>query len=136
MIILSFNFTRLGKSHKFIFLKCLVATHKPNIFIIYKTIFSSEKYRKSLEGFLKENYFNQLDVYGNSKGLIYGWNPYLYMISSSFLPLTILLKLKINQFNFYILVLNLYGPYVHRTLYWDNLDIVGSFKSCLTILSR
>ena len=69
--------------------------------------------------------FCVVDVSGLSGGLLAGWNPLLvcYKAFSSFAG--IILKASIKGLSKSLTIFNCYGPYSHRTIFWDNVQLGG-----------
>ena len=88
----------------------------------------------SLEMFLKDWSLSHLDDDDHSRGLISRRSQNYSAISSSLLPFAILMKLKFKDLNYYISVLNVYGPpYTDFTL-MEDMVMASAFSYLDTIL--
>lgn len=82
-------------------------------------MYLGDKERISLEMFLKDWSLSHLDDDRRSGGLISRRSLNYFAISSSLLPFAILMKLKFKDLNYYISIINVYGPYTDCTLRED-----------------
>ena len=119
MIIVSMNVRGLGGVPKRRSLQRLLNSSKTDIILFQETMEARDKFSKSLSYFLPGWNFVSLDVEGQSRCLILGWNDYVMIVSSFSYQTTILIQGKSNIDHTSFKVLNIYYPY--RREFWEGL---------------
>lgn len=121
MIILPMNVRGLGGVPKRKSLQRMLKKWKPNLILFQETMMSGKYAYDLLSYFLHGWNFVSIDGQGHLGGLISGWNDLIFIEASTCFTSRILIqgKSKVDQNCFKLL--NLYGPYINRREFWDDL---------------
>lgn len=122
MKILSFNCRGLASTHKKLSLKCLVTRVSLDVIVLQETLGSSESVKDMLQYLLSGWEFLVMDARGRSGGLALGWRSVSCRISNSWGCFSCLgVELYSQDLNTSFCLVNVYGPYQDRVVFWDNL---------------
>ena len=108
----------------------------PDMILIQETMCC---YSQSLLMFSKLKHgweFCAIDASGLSRGLLAGWNPLLVHCKDFTSLAVIILKATFKVLSDTFTVINCYGPYTQRTVYWNNLVVGGLLRLPNLLLAR
>ena len=74
-----------------------------------------------------------MDAIGLSSGLLAGWNPSLVRCKAFSSITGIVLRASIRGIIKVFTIINCYGPYAHRSVFWDNIQ-AGALLSLPNLL--
>lgn len=121
MKLLSFNCRVLVSTHKKTSLKRLVSRLKPDIFFLQETMGSSGSVQLMFQSLLSGWEFLVMDAKGRSGGFATGWRGACCRISNSWGCLSCLgVDLFSQELNSSFCLVNVYGPYQDRVVFWDS----------------
>jgi endonuclease/exonuclease/phosphatase family metal-dependent hydrolase len=93
-----------------------------------------EKAKELFVKLLPNWYFCGVDSLGLSGGLLTAWNPVKDDCNAFLTPAGILLEGVVKDINKSLKVINCYGPYAEREVFWENIKRVGILKEQNLIL--
>jgi hypothetical protein len=128
MIVLSLNVRGVGGAPKFLSLKRLLELVKPDVFFVQETMVCGNKAREVFSKLLSQWKMCVVDSSGLSGGFLSSWNPNKDNFDAYLTPAGILLEGFVKDVNKNLKLVNCYGPYQNRHLFWDNLIEDGILK--------
>ena len=122
MKLMSFNSRGLaGPVKKTAFIRMLTL-EDPDVILLQETLGVGEVIKERLELWLPRWSFITLDANGHSGGLAVGWRKCCVKLVSAWGMDSVLgAEFHSEELGFTFPVLNVYGPYLNRGLFWDNL---------------
>jgi exonuclease III len=128
MIVVTLNVRGVGGSSKYLALKRLLELVKPDVMLIQETMVGVEKARDLFVKLLPHWFFCGVDSTGLSGGMLSTWNPrkddfYAYLI-----PAGILVEGHVKDLDRDLKVINCYGTYSDREVFWEEIKNEGILK--------
>ena len=122
MKLMSFNYRGLaGPVKKSAFIRVLTLEH-PDVIMLQETLGVGEAVKEKLESWLPGWSFVTLDVRGRSGGLAVGWRKCCVKLVNAWgLDSVLGLELFSEELGLLLSMINVYGPYVNRPMFWDSL---------------
>jgi len=121
MMILSLNSRDLGGRTKSLSLRALFSSLKPDIILLQETMCSDSPALIAFSKLLPSWEYCAISAKGLSGGLLSAWNPSMVNCKAYHTCAGILLQASIRGMPAIPLnILNVYGPYRDRELFWDN----------------
>ena len=122
MKILSFNCRGLaGPVKKSAFIRVLTLEHS-DVILLQETLGVGDVILERLELWLPGWSFLTLDANGRSGGLAVGWRKSCVKLVNAWGMNSVLgVELHCDELGFILTVINVYGPYLNRGLFWDDL---------------
>jgi exonuclease III len=136
MIVSTLNVRGVGGTSKFLALKRFLDSEKPDVLLIQETMVCEEKARELFVKLLPNWYFCGVDSTGLSGGLLTAWNPRKADCYAFLTPAGILLDGVVKDINKRLKVINCYGPYAEREVFWENIKRDGILKEQNLILEE
>jgi hypothetical protein len=128
MIILSFKAREVGVAHKRLVLKILIKVYKPNIILIKEIMCVGSKSIYFFASFVEDWSFSSLDVGGQSSGLVIGWGPHFVALTTLVIRSGIKVNLFDKELDKELIIINLYGLYLDKHSFWENLAFSGELR--------
>ena len=125
MIILSLNVHGLGGKTKTHSLRTLIRSVKPDFILLQETMCSDLPALFAFSKLLPSWEFCAVSAHGLSGGLLSAWNPAKAKCKAFHTCAGILLQASIRGLSDPLHILNEYGPYRDRVLFWDKALIGG-----------
>lgn len=118
---MSFNYRVLAGPLKRL-LKRVVRYEHPNVLLLQETLGEAEEVESRLESLLPGWQFVTMDVKGRFGGLALGWNSQSVKVTNCWgLESGLGISISVPELEEVFQILNIYGPYQNRVLFWDNL---------------
>jgi hypothetical protein len=134
MIVATLNVRGVGGNSKYLALKRILYLVKCDVFLIHETMVGVEKARNIFVKLLPHWFFCGVDSTGLSSGMISTWNPRKYDFSTYSIPTEILLEGCVKHLDRNLKVINCYGLYSDREVFWEAIKNEGIFKDQNLIL--
>ena len=134
MLILTLNVRGLGGKTKLSHLRSLFQTIRPDMILLQETMCSSYPAMHAFSKLLPNWEFCATSASGLSGGLLTAWNPRMVRCRAFETPAGILVKAKFRGMAVILDIINCYGPYKDREIFWDRLRQDGLLLSPHLIL--
>ena len=122
MIFLSWNCRGLASKPKKLALKELVQRYNPEVLMLQGTLGMSSEVVSSLCSILPRWHFQALDSSGHSGGLAIGFREgRMKLINTWGMDHVLGMEALTPDFDFPLIILNIYGPCQERVSFWNNL---------------
>lgn len=121
MIITSLNVCGVGGRSKKLSMKRLFTYVRPDVIFIQETIVIGIKLDPFFSQFLRGWEMVTVDANGCSSGLITTWNPKFVRFSPYNTSIDILISRSFTGIEMELDLLNCYGPYAVREIFWNRL---------------
>ena len=122
MKLMSFNCRGLARPvKKSAFIRVLTLEH-PDVILLQETLGVGEVIKERLESWIPGWSFVTLDARGRSGGLAVGWkNCCMKLVNAWGMDAALGAEVYSEYLGTSLTVVNVYGPYLNRTPYWDSL---------------
>jgi exonuclease III len=135
MKFLSFNCRGLASPHKKSSLKRLITTQQPDIILLQETLADSTTVSSTLATLFPGWHFEGIDATGRSGGLATGWRTRsIKLLNSWALNSCLGVDIFVEGLGKGIQILNIYGPYLERTPFWESIFKLKLLKADNLIL--
>jgi len=137
MNFMSFNCRGLASPLKRPALKRVVSYEHPDVFLLQETLGEGEEVKSHLESLFPGWKFVTMDVKGRTRGLSLGWNTQTMKASNCWgMESSLGISMSMLELGEVFQILNIYGPYHNRFMFWDNLLNKSFMKDSLVIFRR
>jgi hypothetical protein len=127
MIVATLNVRGVGGSLKSLTLKRFLEKNNPYVLFIQETMVGVAKEREVFVKLLPKWNFCGVDSIGLSGGFLTAWNPRKADFVVFLTPAGILLEGVVKDINLKLKLINCYGSYADRVVFWEDLKRVGIF---------
>jgi hypothetical protein len=134
MILATLNVRGLGGNSKYLALKRILDLVKRDVLLIHETMVGVEKARDIFVKLLPHWFFGGVDSTSLSGGMISAWNPRKDDFSAYLILSGILLEGHVKHLDRNLKVINFYGLYSDREVFWEDIKSEGIFKDQNLIL--
>jgi endonuclease/exonuclease/phosphatase family metal-dependent hydrolase len=134
MIVVTLNVRGVGGSSKYLALKRLLDLVKPDVLLIQETMVGVAKARDLFVKLLTTLVFLWSGLHRSLCGMLSAWNPRKADFSAYLIPAGILLEGRVKDLDRNLKVINCYGPYSDREVFWEAIKNEGIFKDQNLIL--
>jgi exonuclease III len=134
MIVATLNVRGVGGYIKYLALKRFIELTKPDVLLLQETMVSATKARETIVKILPNWYSCGVDSTGLSGGLLTVWNPKKVDFNAYLTSAGIMLEGTVKDLDKKLKLINCYGPYLDREVFWETIKREGLLKEHSLIL--